>query len=72
MQRPDRAEIVSTAEAAVILGVEVATINRWTLAGRLTVAFQGLGKTSPRFFYREDVEALRDKLLAERAGRVSS
>jgi excisionase family DNA binding protein len=51
------AELVTTAEAAKILGRSVATVNRWAKSGRLEVAEQYPGPTGPRLFRRSTVEA---------------
>jgi len=64
--RPDPDDVLTTAEAAEHLGVNVATVNRWTLTGRLRPAFQGAGRTSPRLFWRDDIEAERDRVRATR------
>lgn len=50
--------LVSTDDASKIAGVSVATINRWARAGRLIPVVEGKGLRGPRFFLREDVEAL--------------
>ena len=65
--RPDPADIVSTTQAAEILGVTVATVNRWAASGQLNVAFHGAGRTSPRFFWRADIEQRLADVQAERA-----
>lgn len=57
--------LVSTAEAAEILGVDVSTVNRWAADGRLPEAMRAPGARRPRIFSRTQVEALK----AERAAR---
>lgn len=52
-------DIISTSEAAALLKVHPATINRWVLDGKLTPQYEVPGKTGPRFYKRSDVEALR-------------
>lgn len=51
-------DIISTSEAAALLKVHPATINRWVLDGKLTPQYEVPGKTGPRFYKRTDVEAL--------------
>jgi excisionase family DNA binding protein len=50
--------LMSTAQAAVMLGVDPATITRWVRQGRLAPAFKGPGRTGGFMFYRTDVERL--------------
>lgn len=57
-------DLVSTAEAAEVLGINVATLNRWAVAGRIQPAFTGPGKTGARMFARADIERLRAELSA--------
>lgn len=66
MQRPADDSMVTTAEAAFLLGVSVATVNRWALTGRLTVAQQGAGATSPRLYWRDQIEDELRRVTAER------
>jgi predicted site-specific integrase-resolvase len=54
----DDTELVSTAEAATLLGKSTATINRWADSGALPVAFKAPGVRGARFFARADVENL--------------
>lgn len=54
----DDTELVSTAEAATLLGKSTATINRWAEDGALPVAFKAPGVRGARFFARADVENL--------------
>lgn len=56
MPEPD---ILSTSEAAALLKVHPATINRWVTDGKLTPHYEVPGRTGPRFYLRSDVEALR-------------
>ena len=51
-------DIISTSEAAKLLKVHPATINRWALDGKLTPHYEVPGKTGPRFYLRSDVLAL--------------
>ena len=52
-------DTITTAEAAVILGKSVATVNRLALLGRLTPTLKLPGKTGAYLFARADVEALK-------------
>lgn len=56
MAEPD---LVSTREAADILGKSVATVNRLAANGELPVALSGHGLRGARFYRRSDVEGLR-------------
>ena len=51
-------ELVTTADAAKVLGVHVATISRMVAAGRLTPAVKVPGKRGAFLFRPEDVNAL--------------
>lgn len=53
-------ELVSTAEAARIIGRHVRTIHRAVADGRLTPITKIEGKTGAYLFRRADVEALRE------------
>lgn len=52
------AGLLSTAEAATLLGKSTATINRWADSGALPVAVKAPGVRGARFFARADVENL--------------
>lgn len=52
-----QSDLVTTAEAAAILGCSVATVNRWAAEGRLTAAVQFPGVRGARLYVRADVEA---------------
>jgi len=53
------AGLLSTAEAAALLGKSPATINRWAEDGTLPVAFRAPGIRGARFFAAAEVEKLR-------------
>ena len=55
-----RGRMITAAEAASILGVKQATVNKWALDGRLPVAQKLPGLRGANLFDPEDVEALRD------------
>lgn len=50
--------LITTAEAAAILGVHVGTVSRMVAAGRLTPAIKVPGKTGAFLFAPADVQAL--------------
>lgn len=62
-----RTELLSTQEAAAILGKSVATVNRFAASDRLPVAKQIDGIRGARFYLRRDVEGLRDDLTEKSA-----
>lgn len=53
--------LISTAEAAQLLGRSVGTVNRWAANGRLTTVAKVPGPRGARFFDRAEVEALAAK-----------
>lgn len=55
-------DLVSTREAARILLRSIATVNRFAADGRLQVAKKVDGVRGARFYWRRDVEALRDEI----------
>jgi len=57
-------DLVTTLEAASILGRRVSTINRWANAGILPIAARGNGIRGPRMFQRGDVERLARERIA--------
>lgn len=50
-------DLVTTAEAALILGRSVATVNRLAASGQLTPTHKLPGKTGAYLFNRSDIEA---------------
>jgi excisionase family DNA binding protein len=61
-------DLISSIEAAELLGVGRSTLTRWVQSGRLTEAMKLPGDTGARLFRRTDVEALRSPT----AGRAAS
>lgn len=65
--------LIGSKEAAEILGVDAATVSRWSSellkpeARRLTVALRLPGQTGAKLFRRSEVEALAAELAGERA-----
>lgn len=51
--------LITTADAAQMLGVHVATVSRMVASGRLVPAIKVPGKTGAFLFHPEDVAALR-------------
>lgn len=51
-------DLISSIEAAELLGVGRSTLTRWVQSGRLTEAMKLPGDTGARLFRRSDVEAL--------------
>ncbi len=60
-------ELLSTSEAARLLGVTVATVNRWAQTGALAPEHKLPGTTGARLFSRPDVEAFADSRKKVRA-----
>lgn len=60
----NEAELLSTAEAAALLGKSIATINRWADSGALPVAVKAPGIRGARFFARGAVEAMKASAVA--------
>lgn len=58
----DDTELVSTAEAATLLGKSTATISRWADSGALPVAFKAPGTRGARFFTRDAVDAMKSRV----------
>lgn len=56
MSKPD---LLTTADVAQILGVNVRTVNRMADDGRLRVAVKLPGLRGPRLFDRADVDAVK-------------
>lgn len=51
-------DLLTTAEAALILGKPIGTVNRWAKEGKLREAAKLPGRTGSRLYRRSDVEAL--------------
>lgn len=51
-------DLISTAEAAELAGVNIATINRLAASGKLPTAHKLPGRTGARLYRRSDIEAL--------------
>lgn len=54
-------DLVTTAEAARIVGRSVATVNRWAAAGTLTPIVRGPGLRGANLYARADVERLAER-----------
>lgn len=56
------AHLLTSAQVAERVGVNIATVNRWAKTGKLAAAIEVEGRkrgVSQRFFRVEDVDALR-------------
>lgn len=62
---PNSTDLLTTAQAADVLGVSVATVHRMESDGELSVALKVTGLRGPKFFRLDEVEALRDRRAAE-------
>ena len=69
MPTPD---IIPTAEAAALVGVSVATINRWADKGKLPTIAQASGPTGARFFLRSDVATVAEKRRRALAAKLAA
>lgn len=64
--------LLSTAEAAELLGVDRSTVSRWVAAGHITPALQGKGENAPMFFAIEDVKTVKAKTVTVRRRRLNT
>lgn len=55
------ATLISTRDAAGMLGVGVSTLNLWAQTGRIKPAIEAPGIRGPRFYTVEAVEALAEE-----------
>jgi predicted site-specific integrase-resolvase len=69
---PETIDLVPTAQAATMLGVSIATVNRWAQAGRLAVVAKGRGEKGAQVFHRADVVQLAGELVAEAEARLAT
>jgi excisionase family DNA binding protein len=58
------ADLVTSAEAAPVLGVSVPTVNRYAASGRLRYVKKLPGRTGAYLFHREEIEAERQRRAA--------
>lgn len=68
---PQQADLIGSLEASQLLDVNVATLNRWVVQGKIT-ALVIPGRTNPNLYRRADIHALAktraaDKMRAARA-----
>jgi excisionase family DNA binding protein len=59
-------DLIGTAEAATILGLDRSTLVRMVASGDVTAVTLTSGRTAPLFFHRSDIEALRDTRKASK------
>ena len=64
-------DLIGTAEAAQIIGVERSTITRWVDAGRITVAHKLPGRTGATLFHRGEVQRVAAEYAAD-TGQVTA
>lgn len=62
-----KGELITTAQAAHILGLTVATVNKRAKAGLIPVAQQLPGETGARLFDSDEIERLAQQRLAAAA-----
>lgn len=62
-------DLIGTAEAAALLGIERSTLSRWVALGRLQPTYRLPGPNGAMLYDRTDVEALRDRLKTEACAR---
>lgn len=65
-------DLVGTAEAAQILGIERSTLSRWIQLGHLAPAQKLPGKTGAHLFRRSDLEQFKTRLTTLTTIRVAS
>lgn len=65
------ANLLSTAEAAEVIGVERSTLTRWVQLGRIAEAHKVDGPNGIRLFDADEVERAAKEYAAERAGATS-
>ena len=51
-------DLIGSNEAAAILSINRATLNRWAAAGRVPIAIDMDGLTGAKLYERADIEAL--------------
>ena len=60
-------QLITTPEAAAILGVHRFTVTRWALEGNLEVAYRMPGKTGAFLFEKDHIAALAKEKAADDA-----
>lgn len=60
-------DLLSTAEAAALIGVDSSTLSRWVASERIAIAHKIPGKTGAFLFAQAEAERARDAYAAERA-----
>ena len=51
-------DLIGSNEAAAILSIDRATLNRWAASGHVPIAVNAPGITGPKLYKRADIEAL--------------
>lgn len=72
MRRMASTDLLTTAQAADVLEVSVATVHRMEADGELPVALKVTGLRGPKFFRAEDVHALAERRAAEQTAEAAS
>jgi len=65
-------DLLTADQAAIALGVNRRTVNRWATSGRLAVAHRSPGATGALLFSRSDVDALRHERRAELSAALNA
>ena len=60
----NKIDLIGSAEAAILLKIDRATLNRWAAKGLIPTAVRAPGETGPRLFNRADVENFTKKRVA--------
>jgi excisionase family DNA binding protein len=64
----DAPELIGSAEACDLLGIDRATLSRWAQSGRLTPFHKGAGIRGAYLFRRSDVDQLVQPGVREASG----
>jgi len=59
-----RIDLIGSAEAAQLLGIDKPTLTRWVKAGRVKAAHKFPGKNGAFIFHRADINALANERSA--------
>lgn len=62
-----KTHLIGSTEAAEILSLSRATINRWAVEGKLIPVMKAPGDKGARFFKLSDVERIKEDLSRKRA-----
>jgi len=62
---PKNAPLIGSAQAAKVLGVSRATLNRWAVAGHVPTVIEMDGATGARLFDADVIDALAAERVVE-------